>query len=784
MAVRSWVKILAFVCFAFAGLSAGEAAASNTLAEWNLEADTLESKFTEQAEVWIDESESLSAEEIFHAAPIAPRGLGLGVQKHSVWVRMRVTPSMDLAGWFLRIQPTVLNEFDFHQFSEDGKRIDFSQYRMGRGGEGGSLSMPVPAFRLNWPKGESRIFVLRLKVKFPLTVGLELISPKLRSRGPVVYNFLNGIYFGALSVFLLACAVAFLILRYPLLRAYFAFAVALGLMNATLGGYVDYVLRAPFIVSDFVTEIALIATYFALGLMRGFLNTSSLRPRLDRVYRGTQWFLLLLVIGGVLTHEYLFPSSLQILSDLTMVTFAGVALFHAALSQRSSAVGGLPWLLGMLSVALGAAGFIGTIYGFIPDHWLGRSALQISAAFEFVFLSLAVALKIKDLERKKVEGLQKNWESNQLRNLIQLTTHDLANPMNVILTHAELAKKGQPGNWDSVYHAARQQMAILDFVRSHGAKLNTSLELELKPVSVAQLCETLGFLFEAPAKRKQIKIHWPTQERVRNLCVQADPLILAHSILGNFVSNALKFSKAGKEVSIQVEDQGDWVEFAVIDQGIGIAKSQRAERSGAKGFLKILGTRGESGSGIGLSLAQDFVKQLGGEFSIQSAEAGDGSVRAGTTVKVRLKKAFMPGLAPQQSTPRLESRPRRVLLIENEHDLAVTLQKFLQILGFEVLIAHDRKSAMGALDHAPFDVVVSDFQLDGVTGMDLIVELKREISGKNLPVPPSILMTGESSGHEILQDGQEWKKHFQRYLLKPFSLQEFEGTIRSVFTQE
>jgi signal transduction histidine kinase len=226
--------------------------------------------------------------------------------------------------------------------------------------------------------------------------------------------------------------------------------------------------------------------------------------------------------------------------------------------------------------------------------------------------------------------------------------HDLTSPLSVVSAHAEMGKRGRPASWDAVTRAVEEQDRIVSFVRSHGELVELPVSGEgVSPVSVAEVLATLRFLFEGRARAKSIELE---------VCVVADDLriwgeqaTLIHSVLGNAVSNAIKFSNPGAVVKISLTESasasGDgWVELRVEDFGVGMPLALQQRILASRKGVHRPGTRGEPGTGYGLGLMRYFTESYGGTFSWNSRSAEDGFQQTGTTMVFRFRRVQATGL--------------------------------------------------------------------------------------------------------------------------------------------
>ncbi len=166
-------------------------------------------------------------------------------------------------------------------------------------------------------------------------------------------------------------------------------------------------------------------------------------------------------------------------------------------------------------------------------------------------------------------------------------------------------------------------------------------------------------------------------------------------------------------------EAGDYVLLAVADNGVGMAPDVLARAM--EPFFTTKGV-GE-GSGLGLSQAYGFARQLGGTVRLRSRPG------AGTTVEVFFRRAG------DQEVP---ARPR-VLLVDDDTDVRGIAAALLREEGFRVEEAESGLAALALLATGPFEVLLADLGMPGMSGMELA-----SIVGQRHPALPIIFLTGNA----------------------------------------
>jgi CheY-like chemotaxis protein/anti-sigma regulatory factor (Ser/Thr protein kinase) len=261
------------------------------------------------------------------------------------------------------------------------------------------------------------------------------------------------------------------------------------------------------------------------------------------------------------------------------------------------------------------------------------------------------------------------------------------------------------------------------------------------------------------------------QGRIDLVCepvwVSGDPVRL-EQIVGNLVSNALKFTRGDGAISVFVGREGDDAVLRVADQGIGIPPEMLPKIFDlfVQAHQTIDRTRG--GLGIGLTLVRRLAELHGG--SVHAASEGEGR---GATFTVRMPSVTAPkvddGAAAADAdgtSHRRTFQPRRVLLVDDNHDSREMYRAVLRAHGHDVCEAPDGERALAVFqEHAvdsPLDVAFIDIGLPG--GMDGY-ELARRI--RTHPAGGDVRLVA-LTGYGFPEDRQQSKlAGFARHLVKP-----------------
>lgn len=320
------------------------------------------------------------------------------------------------------------------------------------------------------------------------------------------------------------------------------------------------------------------------------------------------------------------------------------------------------------------------------------------------------------------------------------TSHEIRTPLNGLLglVRLALAEQGPAQTADQLrlYLRRIQDSAltladiisdILDLSKIEAGHMNVDrVEFDLHEL-LEQLASPYAELARAQGLGFQMTITPDVPERV---C--GDPLRL-HQILGNFLSNALKFSDRGLlEFEVRRADES-MVLFQVSDQGPGIAEDvmkqlfqpfSRGDASTARRF---------SGSGLGLSICRQLAHLMGGEVGVRS-KLGEGShFWLQLPLPAVLKPSEVKGPKP---SPDVVLRGCRVLLVEDNPVNTLVAEALLQQWGVEVILAGNGTEALDVLkrETQSLDAVLMDLQMPVMDGLEATRQIRKVYEFDQLPV--------------------------------------------------
>jgi len=218
-----------------------------------------------------------------------------------------------------------------------------------------------------------------------------------------------------------------------------------------------------------------------------------------------------------------------------------------------------------------------------------------------------------------------------------IISHDLKNPFNNLLGATQILKS------DYFEMSDEDKIELVQIISNDTNKLYSLLENllfwansqtgKLKAnktnIFLYQIVYDTYLLFKSSAESKGITVEIDVP---KSLVVSFDEFMLS-TILRNLLSNAIKFTYKGGRVMFTAKVVGDKIHLYVKDEGVGIKKDNIVKLFDESSNYKELGTNKEKGTGLGLILCYDFVKENNAEIKVSSV------VEKGTTFELILESA-------------------------------------------------------------------------------------------------------------------------------------------------
>lgn len=282
------------------------------------------------------------------------------------------------------------------------------------------------------------------------------------------------------------------------------------------------------------------------------------------------------------------------------------------------------------------------------------------------------------LARRAEEAQEANLAKSRF---LSRTSHELRTPLTAILGFADLLLREaeSPAQKTRAQHIVRAGQHLLTMIEDvlDIARIEAGeLRLSVQPVAVLPIFREVCDLLKARAEKEGVQLLAP---EVRGpLVVHADPGRL-RQVLVNLVDNAIKYNRPGGSVWLSANPHDDQLIIRVIDNGIGISLDKRDRLFTPFDRLDVE-AHGIEGTGLGLSLSLQLVKEQGG--SLQLLDGRDGGIEARLVLPLaqaddQQTQAARRSPAPNPVTP-LDQKKRTLWLLDDDPSRRLLLQTLIQ----------------------------------------------------------------------------------------------------------
>jgi PAS domain S-box-containing protein len=327
-------------------------------------------------------------------------------------------------------------------------------------------------------------------------------------------------------------------------------------------------------------------------------------------------------------------------------------------------------------------------------------------------------------------------------------SHELRTPLSGILgvsqallqgVYGELTPK-QAARLGNVHESGQHLLRLINDLLDLARVEEDRLVLDVQPVAVADLCKAAVQMIQPVAEAKTIRVE--LKPGTGPAVIEGDERRL-RQILLNLLSNAVKFTPEGGRIGLATNGDANGVEFTVWDTGIGIAKERQPLLFQPFSQVDDDLARRYQGSGLGLALVKRLTELHGGWVAVES-ELGRGSrfhVWVPAKRPTPTPDEFAPRTAPSTAQAGVVALAastadisKRVLIVEDNIQIALLLQDVLEDNGYAVLVAHNGTEGMALARAQAPDLILMDLQLPDLHGVEITRQLKADPATQAIPV--------------------------------------------------
>jgi chemotaxis family two-component system sensor kinase Cph1 len=371
---------------------------------------------------------------------------------------------------------------------------------------------------------------------------------------------------------------------------------------------------------------------------------------------------------------------------------------------------------------------------------------------------------------------------------IATVSHELRTPLNAIHGWTKLLKGGdvEPARLkhavDVIARNVDMQMHLvedlLDVSRMTSGKLELDVDFVDLAAVIASAVETVALAVQA----KGLELVQHLEPGVAH--IRGDNLRL-RQIVGNLLTNAVKFTPKGGRIEITLRREESDVEIEVSDDGQGIDGAFLPFLFDAFRQEDAAMNRRSQGLGLGLSIVKKLVELHGGKVQASSPGLGRGATFRVCLPMTPFTPSLTVGIPPLPGE--LSSPPStgelagvEVLVVEDDLDSRDLLGHLLTRRGAKVTAAAHARDALEALETTAFDVIVSDVGMPGMDGLELLRTLRARTSaaGQRTPAVALTAYTRAADRTQVAHAG------FQAHIPKPVDADELVAVLCGVLQRD
>lgn len=414
------------------------------------------------------------------------------------------------------------------------------------------------------------------------------------------------------------------------------------------------------------------------------------------------------------------------------------------------------------------------------------------AYFMYFMAILAVVFYFRNQlltrQREKFEREQAMLEAKRVQDLDRLKTkfftnlsHEFRTPLSLILTPTEhLISESENlsllGQYKIIQRNARRLLKLINQLLDVKNVENGVLAFHPSEGDVVHFIKECVADFHELSENQHINLNFETNTHGQQAIFDPDKL---EKVIFNLLSNAFKFTQEDGAITVALELQQENEEkgilnLSVSDTGVGISKEDQA-----KIFDRFYTTEGHKnqlnqGSGIGLSLVQDFARTMKGEITVES-EPGMGSV---FTLSIPVALIIPENWEEEDEKEAVEGGElKEVILIAEDH---VEFRNYLKDClsdTYHVITANNGAQGWDlAQQHIP-DLIISDVMMPQMNGTEFCEKVKTDIKTSHIPI---ILLTAKKSEETMVQG---LDSGCNLYLTKPFNLEILQLSIKNLLRE-
>lgn len=599
----------------------------------------------------------------------------------------------------------------------------------------------APLIRLQLSPDQPSDILLEIRSQQYLSFTLKMADPSSFYQNQFKQQLIIGLVIGCMLMLGFYGFAMFARYRHQSFLGLTLYALAIILYISSAMGYLGYYWIPTSNLHPTLESASLILLFAcALFYLRKLLSLCDKHPHLNTLLRVMQWVNLFSLVLVCLVPAQAGSKWSVIMALISTLLIAWSTLARSFDQYPPARIILVPKLGVLLVGALSAQ----TVFGML--------AIKIETLYLLVLvlvLDAIVSVFALNIKRKQIQDSEDNErqqaaikvaEQRAKTEFLAQLSHEIRTPMNGILGMSELLEDSPltPSQQDyvrTITTSGNNLLKILDDILDYSKIETGNLTLDFTSFDIGSMLSECVDPFRQQAEDKGIELVTHIHNDVP-FQVKGDPVRI-RQVLGNLLSNAIKFTDHGEvviSIDRDVERGGNQIRFAVTDTGIGVSRDLLQDLlKNERHYLEQL-----SHHGLGLPICRQLVSLMQGKFDATSQPSKGSTFWFSIPLEPDPDGQDIPLFADQLNGLRL-------LIVDDNASCRLVIQQQAASWGMTLASAINGKQALALLHnqatiHEPFDIVILDHEMPGMTGMELAARIKEDTIIDNDPLV--LMLTG------------------------------------------